>query len=538
MAEIGGGGGGVGGAGWIRVADVTPQDPGDSVDNKTWQDSNQTVLQSCRASSLDVTVKVQASGPKVTIDGNDFTIGQSTDEGHYEGSEDVTLAAAGSIETKVLTPNDADGAYDHFDVTYEPPPAITALSFTGGYPGSQTELKAGDTFQVAGTTDKDIDAVEIQDQDAGTYALIPVTPAAQAFNVAVTIADRGDTVQALPVHVRVRDALTDALSTVRATDQLGGSTDGVDLVNLNDFHFGLSFGSPTYPPTQQALKDSEQATVPITTDYAQVGANTIVYDSPNSQLSISNPTLHEANKTVTRIAGGYNITTANLRATLYRAANAAQTIVSNGLVYIAHDAATVNILLDDTRLRSGGMDGTSAQDHRVRIQANQQLIEAPSLAADAGGNRGTFQGAGFTGGPITWERDLRVDESVPDEKGAFTFAGLVATGLARRQQTTINSGAGYTLGGFVARNKTIPALATQVTINTEVTDLAKFVVALITSTAQPGVIMPIGTPPPVTNGITINALNVNPTTVIWLDTTAASQNTGGTAQFQGIEETV
>ncbi|MHC4867804.1 MAG: hypothetical protein ACYTEX_27350, partial [Planctomycetota bacterium] len=379
VAKIGGQGArGAGGSGWIRIADIDPQDLiNDIVDTKIWQDTAQTVLQSCRSSTLEVSCKVLASNPKVAINGTDFELDQAADEGHYEKVVDVTLSGGGTIFAKVYTTDDQDGAFDRFELDYVPPPAITAVAFTGGYPGSQTELKAGDTFQVAGTADKDVDAVVIEDLDAGVYALVPIATGT-SFAAAVTIADRGDTPQALPAHVRVRDAVTGALSPIRKTNELGGTTDGVDVVTLNDFHFSLTFNTPTYPATQQALKASESATVPVTTDYVQVGANTIQYTSPGSQVNITNPLLHEASKTVQRINGGYNVSVDNIQVTMFRATNAAQSI-ETGLVQIAHDAPTVDILLDDARLRSGGNHGTSPQDHRVRIQANQQLIEAPSV---------------------------------------------------------------------------------------------------------------------------------------------------------------
>lgn len=468
MAKIGGQGArGAGGSGWIRIVDIDPQDlVNDTVDSKIWQDAGQTVLQSCRSSTLNVTCEVFASGPKIAIDGVDIELDQSADGGHYEKLVDVTLSAGGTIYAVVYTTDDQNGAYDSFDVDFVPPPVISAVSFTGGYPGSQTELKAGDTFQVTGTTDKDIDAVVIEDLGAGSYSLIPVATGV-SFMVAVTIADRGDTPQALPAHVRVRDAVTGALSPVRKTDELGGTTDGVDVVTLNDFYFSLTFETPIYPATQQALKNSETATVPITTDYVQFGANTILFTSPNSELSISNPLFIEASKTVQRIDGGYNVSVANIQATMLRASNGAQS-TATGIVQIAQDAPTVDILLDAIRLRSGGNHGTSPQDHRVQIQADQQLLEAPSVDADSGGNRGTFQGVGFTGGPTVWVRDLRVDETIPDEKGVFAFENLSAVNLAGVTQTVINSGAEYTLGGFVPRDVTFDPFSP---ISNEIVDI-------------------------------------------------------------------
>jgi hypothetical protein len=492
MAQIGGKGArGAGGSGWIRIADIDPQDSvNEIVDSKTWQDTAQTVLQTCRASTLEVSIKVLASGPQIAIDNQDIELDQAADEGHYEKVVNITLSGGGTLLAKVYTTDGQDGAFDSFEVSYVPPPTISAVSFTGGYPGSQTEVKANDTFQVSGTADKDVDAVVIENLEAGVYALVPIATGT-SFAAAVTIADRGATPQALPAHIRVRDAVTGALSPIRKTNELGGSVDGVDVVTLNNFFFSLTFGTPTYPASQQALKNSESATVPITTDYVQAGANTIQYTSPGSELSITNPLLHEATKTVQRINGTYNVSVDNLQAVMYRASNGAQT-TETGLVQIAHTTPTVDILLDDTRLRSGGNHGTSPQDHRVRIQADQQLLQAPSVDPDSGGNRGTFQGGAFTGGPTTWERDLRVDETVPDAKGAFTFENLLATGLAGRQQTSINSGASYTLGGFVARTLNFAAFTADSTETVELVDETKLASGSF-SNGNAGVPQPFGT---------------------------------------------
>lgn len=518
------------------------------MDNKVF-DASGTILQSCRSSTLEVDVTVLSSYPSVSVGGTNATLAQAADGGHYEGTVSVTLAGAGAITVQSTTPDGGAGSKDTFALALDAPPVLTSLSFTGGYPGGQTELKEGDTFQITGTTDKDADAVFVQDSGAGVGETL-VFAAGTTFTVTMTIARRGTTPQALAATVQARDAVTGALGAARATNQGGGAVDGTDVVTLNDLHptvYGFTktgAGAPTtdagraltvaYPGGQQALKGVETADITGTaSDF-----DTIVYDDAGTgELSPANPTTLESPKTVTRAGGTYNIATDNYRIVATRIANGSSITVS-GVVRIANVAPTISISLPAARLRSGGNNGTSAQDHAVTITSDQQLLSAPSLSPDSGGNRGTFQGAGFTGGPTVWTRDLRVDEGVPDEKGTFNFEGLVATGLAGVQQNVIGSGAAYTLGGFVARSLTFAAFQTTAGLGTSVEDFTKLTAGIFTATNQPALKQAIGTSPPVTNGYTIDATGANPTSVIWLDTAAAGSNSGGTAQITAVEETV
>jgi len=519
-----------GGTGWIYIEDIRA--PAGSQADQVYQDSGNTVLQSITVSDTALEVDVRSSYPLVNVGGVDAQLTRATGGGHFEGTVAVTIAGTGPIVATVKDPDGNDGSGDTCDITVELPPNITALSFTGGYPGApQTELKQGDAFGVTVTADKAFDQVEVIDFEACESQIIPVASSTSAV-VSATIADRGDTAVLRPARVRVRDSVTGAWSATRDTNALGGSVDGTDVVNCNNLHPTVNVGSVSYPATQQALKGSESATVANTaSDF-----DSIAYDDPTAgELSIANPSTFEASKSVTRVGGTYNVGTPNFRITANRAANDATT-VDTGVVNIAAVAATVTVIEPAARLRSGGNDGTAPQDHEITIASDQELLNAPSLDPDLGGSRGTFQGAGFVGGPATWTRDLRVTDS--DEKGTFTWANLVATNLAGIVTTAISGDTSYTLGGFVARNLTFAAFATQVAMNVEVVDFSKLQAGIFTATNQPALKQAIGTPPPVVNGYTINALGVNPTNVIWLDTAAASTNSTGTAQITNVEEVI
>jgi len=519
-----GGAGAAGGSGWVRIVDIATQDPGGVVTNKVYQDGpNNTVLQSCEVSHLDITVTVKASYPKVEIGGSFYTLDEAPDGGHYEGDVDVTVTA-GPVSVQLQTPENAPGATDTVDVAYDAPPELLTLEFTGGYPGTQTELKAGDTFQLTGTTDKDADAVEIQDYGAMVQS-VETFVAGTSFTVTGTIADRGTTTQDLSARVKAR-GLTGAYGSVRDTNESLGGVDGTNLVKLNNTYPTASFGLITYPGGQQALKGSEAATIAVTL----VNATTVVFDSPNGDLSIANPTTNEPTKTCTRISGGYNVSTNNVRVTANRAANDATT-VDQEVIQIANTPATINVSAA-SRLRSGGNDGTAAQNHTITIQSNQQLLSA-DMDEDVGG--GTFLGS-WAGGPSNWTRTLQVHDN--DTKGTYNWQNLSATNLAGVVTTSISAGGSYVLGGFVARTVTWSAYQTvSQNVNVAISDYNKVQAGLFSATNQQSLKQPIGTPPPVTNGYASSATGAKPHTVNWLDTAAAGSNTG-LAYLYNYEETV
>lgn len=527
---LGGGAPATGTSGWIYIENLAVS--GGSVTNKIYQDTGNTVLQSVTASSLSVDITVRASYPLVEIDGNSATLTRDGSGGFYSGTVSVTLSGAGNVIAKVLTPDSEDGSTDTITISIDLPPTITSAVFTGGYPGIQTELKENDTFQLQVTSDKSFDRVVLAAYGASKAANIDVTPGLSA-TVSITAADQGDSAQLLATRLQVRDSVTAALSASYDTDT-PGSVDGINVVNLNDLRPSGAVGAITYPATQSAVKNVESATVANTA----INFDTIAYVDPTSlQISIANNTTFEASKSVTATSSSvFNNSTTNFRYTLDRVANASTTVV-NGIVVIADVAPAIDITLPASRLRSGGNNGTSVQSHVVTLTSNQPLLSTPTMDADSGGNRGTFSGS-FAGGSSVWTKSMTVSETLIDEKGTFTFESLVSTGLAGLQQTVINSGASYTLGGFVSRNLTFAAFATTTSIGTSVETFSKLSANIFTSTNQSALRQPIGTSPSVTNGYTIDAIATNPTSLIWLDTPASSANSGGTAQITNVEETV
>jgi hypothetical protein len=434
----------------------------------------------------------------------------------YRGSVDVT-APSSTLEVETTDPNGNPAALEYVTVSLNLPPILSSLLFSGPYPGSQTELKENDTFILNGSADKDFDLVEVADYGAGKYQQIPVV-VGTSFSVPISIANRGDVSTLRPARARVRDAATGAFSDYVDTN-VGGSVEGINLVRCSNLHPLLFVSEATYPASQQALKGSEQATVVNIASYY----DSILYDSPNAQLDISNPFIYEGLKTVTRLGGSYNVSVANFRVSAYRNANGASTSTLY-IVRIADAPAVVSVVEPASRLRSGGNDGTTPQDHSISLVSSQNLIEAPTLYPDSGGARGVFVGS-WSGGPSTWSRLLRVQDT--DEKGVFSWSGLVATNLAGIVTNVISGSTTYELGGFVGRTVVWDPFQTiSRGLSVKVQDFSKVTAGIWSATNQPSVSWAIGTVPPKQDGYTIQSSGVSPTVVIWLDTNAASSNTG------------
>lgn len=511
--------------GWTRVSDVTV--PGGTATGKTYLDPpNNTVLESVTVSNGSFEVIVEAAYPTIEVNGDAHII--PLVGSIYRGSVPVTLLADGDVVVQVFDADGTPGAVDTITVTIDAPPVISSATFTGSYPGSQTELKQGDTFQLQVTADKDFDTVVVEDFGAAEADSIAVVVGMSA-TVTITVADRGTTPQQLAARVSVLDATTAAASATYDTDTTG-SVDGVNVLTLNNLFPTVSFGSPTYPGGQQALKGAEQATVPVTLS----DLDTVLFDDNGTgELVVTDPSVIEATKTVTRNGGTYNVSSNNLRATANRAANDATTVQSS-LVQIANVAVTITVGAPAARLRSGGNDGTAAQNHVITISGDQQLLSAPFMDPGAG-SAGVFIGGGWVGGGATWTRSLQVNDN--DDKGVKSWTNLSATNLAGILTTVISVGSTYTLGGFVPRTIVVPAFASTVQFNVEVVDFSK-VQAGNFSPGGPSVKQPIGTVADTINGYTIDAVAINPTTLELLDLAAIAANSLGLYNLIDLEEVV
>jgi hypothetical protein len=507
------------------ITNITPTGAG-NVGGKTFS-SDGVVLATCLSDTQLVTVAIlgitgnSSYKPNIVLRwGTHFMsvpMIAGPDKPLFSGSIAINLDGA----TSMLVEHE-DGASHICHILTDAPPVISSANFVGGYPGVQTELKAGDTYQFNVVADIPFVAVEFANAGAYTAQSFPVAATANA-TVTGIIADRGTVVQNLGASVRVRKS-TGSWSAWHLTAS-DGSADEVNIVKLNNLYPTVTCGAITYPLTQSALKDAETASVVNTV----LNHTTVAYTSPNGELSIAAPAVAGTPKVVTRIGGTYNVSVNNLRISANRAANNATTFAQT-IVQIAHVAATLSITEPAARLRSGGNNGTVAQNHVITITANQNITVPPTLNAGA---QGTWQGAGFVGAGMIWTRSLQVHDNMT--KGTYAWGSISATNLAGIITSVITGNADYVLGGFVSRVLTLPAYTNVVNMNVEASTYANVAMTWsVKALPNKRAVGAVATPD--ANSWCLHTLLTNPTIVRILDTAATGASSSPSTIT--IQETV
>lgn len=504
------------------------------------------VLTECTSDTTNVTIAFMAEpagfySPTITLSGVECTnLAQYGDDRRlFTGSFDVDLTCApGEYQDFVIVSSTGQNTTVRINLAGAGP-AITDITF-GAYPGTQTALKSGDVIGVTVTVENDATSVWISAGGA----------AASLVNLSIGAEDGAGTGYRYATGtITISGVTSDAGVTAQASNALGTDGDPVVSENLNidQVYPTITFNSTTYPESQGALKNSESATVNASVTNWTSGVDTIVYSSPNSQLSISDTTTYLQNKTVTRIAGDYNYSTNNYRISATKVSNAATT-VGNSTVRIAHVAATLTIVEPATRLRTGSTGfanvalttAASVAEHAIYINANQVLSSSPSLAApDA--NKGVWKNGSFinTGGMTSFRDYLQLaDDSI---RGTHTWGAISGTNLAGIETTVATGDTSYTIGGFVPRYYRITLGQNSIAGAVEATTYNKVnltwyytngngVIKALTRSAT------MNETPPVTSQYTIDVVNSSPTTFIILDTAATQGQTVDSAIL--VEETI
>ena len=457
--------------GGIFITDVQPQDP-QHVVNITWQSDviGHAIVESIETDTELLNVTVEWDGVaydwngSVEIDIVTVTNGTRIgDTRRFTGSANIDLDGMNYI---IALHNEGTGVA--VPVTLQGVgPEITNVDFVNGYPGTQTEVKNGDTFDIQVTfnsSGSEPTTVEIENWGAMKFSSHSITwdGAFQAI-ITGTVDSTSNSLQALPARVRASNSFGTFGSSIR-TNESGGTIDGTDLLNCNDLHPTVNFGSVVYSSGFDALKDSENASVLVTT----ANLDSIIYVSPTSELSITNPSVDESPKIVTRIAGSYNVSNGNLSATAVRDANGSVTTKTT-IIYIAHDDASITVSEPASALRSGGNDGTSVQNHTITINSDQLLRAIPVLSAPVG-TLGSFSGS-VPG--ATFISSLAVHDS--DTKGTYAWQSLHAQNLAGKITNIITGNDNYTLAGFVERDMYYDPQANEAVMGVYVFDPTKVV---------------------------------------------------------------
>jgi len=460
---------GGGGIGQVYITDATPISLKNTSNKLTIADGY--ILTKFRSDHQIVNIHVLAlpgpSGYKPAAKVNGVSIINFAREGggpEWNGSAQITLPLIPLYpETGTIVVDHADGAKAMVTYELKLAPDVQSVVFSGSYPGSQTEVKTSQTFNIDVTTNVPMAGIRVEIYGVRTSStqIIPITGGASTSGTyAVTIQNAHSSVSGQSYGVRVTAYDDDNSFGLTGTSDSSGSVNGVNVITVNNMVPSGSITVTSYSNGYAALANGD--TVNLVISAANYSDATIT--SPTNELSVTSTTL--GSSTAAYLSGTYNIATNNIRLQLIRAANATTATIEQQ-VKIAETLPSVSISTA-SRLRSGGNQGTAVQNHTVTVTSTQQLFLAPTLVASSG----VFQGAAFAGGPSSWTRGLQItDNSV---KGANTFSSLVAVNLAGKQQININSGASYTVGGFVSRTLTVATPFSRTTaVGTIVTDTTK-----------------------------------------------------------------
>ena len=340
-------------------------------------------------------------------------------------------------------------------------PVITNITFDANpYPGEQTEFKTGDTVNVHFTFDtNNVNRVYFSNDENttnNTQKSINTTNKTGSVSVGVSTSHASDT------STFAKSVKAKAQSTASGYTY-GDYKVSTDTINVNNQYPQVLNNGVTYPGGQNGIKAGEIAQVSLEARY--VGADpSYLYAHPTGQLK--NPPVvggpgpgdlsHAADvyvlpKRTEYNSGDYNISTPNMSLTVTRKENGAST-TGTAVVNIANVSPTITITSNNgTRMRSGGNDGTSAQNYSVRIDSDQQLTNTPSIVVPVGSIGSWSANSQKT----RYTSTLSVHDN--DAKGIHTYTGMSATGITGLSTNVISSGADYVFGGFVSRVVNISA---------------------------------------------------------------------------------
>lgn len=409
---------------------------------------NEEVVNSIITSTLNLTVDVEwdrGSFYEGLPTVNDVPVTNVTGTNPYFANVDITVLA-----TDTSIDLDVNGINSAVLLEIATPPVILSAALSGVFPGSQTELKAGDVITMDVVTDIPVSRVNyISGLASGSSESFV---ASDNFTVNLTVTNTSTLATQLAQTFTVTDIAT--------SDPFVTS----NTMLHNNLRPSVSIDSIVYPATQSALKNLESATINNTvTDF-----DTISYTSPTSELDIISPTIYNVAKVVTRNSGIYNVSTDNFTITAIRTANDSTTVDSS-VVNIANVTPLISVDVGSDPLRSGGNDGTTLPIYTVTLTSDQRIQTNPTLVNSSG----TFAGTEFTWTPTSTIFTRGLEVSDVDIKGSHSFSNLVATGLAGLPVTVITGSPSYSLVGFIKRNITIPALGTDAIINVDIVDETK-----------------------------------------------------------------
>lgn len=412
------------------------------------------------------------------VEGRDFTAS-------------ITLTDADTSGTITIELEDGDSETVTYTRSANPPAVQTLVWDDQGtnadpYPGIQTQFGQGQTMKISGTTDIDADEIYIEDFEStnGEGLQGPFAVSGTSFG-----------------PLDVTSGNSSGSLRIRAYAKVTGGSDGDSLTSTATTEHSqttpsLSITQITYPPSQEALKDSENARIQVA-DSNHDSGDTVTWSDPQGEFD-DGGTMAIADTEAEVDAGTYTPTTWNggdkwveRQSGDYRDDSMSHNVLltkiraeKNGLqdtleitIEIAHVLAELTISRDlsgNPLLRLGTDDGTNnRRDHSIYIVSNQRRLSTlmPSVAkdpVDASAFQGSWAevGTGANDQKI-FRRTLRVFDNSIKPGGQTEGNGTTGnnhtwdspsfTNRAGKETTTITTYPTYQLGGFQERSLTIAA---------------------------------------------------------------------------------
>jgi hypothetical protein len=362
-------------------------------------------------------------------------------QGTFTDSDNVEIYAVrssnGANDTEYVSVKVANGMSVESSEIITPAISTNSPNLIG-----TTDLKGGDTVNVEVEIDvKDVAAntIQIKVLNSGisdgsqtsfsSYSFVSVAGNVYKYTIPVKVTSSNSRNGNQSVIIQARNSFG-----VLSAEYTSDNTASVDNVGPS-----ISFSSITYPANQQAIKSGESVTVA----HSISNYDSVIYDSPNGQLVIANTSAFESNKVCDYNSGGYNISSANFRATATKATNGI--VESNTeVVFIADTPMTLTI----SGLASKLISSNSGQNYNFSLNSNQKYNAFPTLSVDS--SQTTPSLLTHTSQSTNGTNSFRINVNDSHTKGIFNWQ-VSAFNLAGIETTTVSPST-YNIEGFNSRD--------------------------------------------------------------------------------------
>ena len=439
-------------SGGIFITDIQPASGG--IVQNTYKNNiiGKNIIELCKSDDNSIIVTVEWDGVAydwngtVTINGVSITNGQliSANSRRFVGS--ATIQVDSNI-TEIIALHEFGATSKCVFEFQGNGPIITDVRYVNGYPGTQTEVKENDVFDLEITFDPNssvpsiIDIIDYGSMKSSTHNNIVLD---NNHKVVITgiIDSTSDNVQLLPARVRSRNSFGTP-GNYKNTDD-NGNNEGINLIKCNDRMPSFVDNGTTFPVNQLAFKGNENGSKDVTVAYF----TTVVYSSPTGEFTISNPNTYESSKSITCTNPGvYNDNLTNFSITAHRAENDTYATFNTN-IEVADIAPIITLTQPYVRLRSS----SSGINYTITAISNQNISNNIQMDVNIPVS-GTWQGISWNGSSKIKTRDIRITDNDQKGEGDWSFITTPTNNAGIPAQISGKE----RVGGFVARTITIPA---------------------------------------------------------------------------------